>query len=449
MKIIMYRVIYITVAIAFILCGGGKVNGQKVEPLRIGDRVPEIQFEMVNYTGKELKLSEIKNKLIILDFWATWCGSCVEALPKLQSLQAKLSKNLQIILVNSKGTGDTKDKIFQFIKRREKVQGKKFSLGTSINDNVALSLFPHIEIPHYVWISKDGIVQSITESDQVTEENIQKVIKGETVNLSQKRDVFSDKISLYDDEVLTVDDNLAHFSFLRKGKIEGWSSRSQTRSIKPKGSKFSETRGLIMRNVPLMEMYETLIGLKRDYPDLNHNWKRVKINMSDSSGLIFNPDRYTLQEWEQDNLYTYDLVVPEEESQNLFEIALNDFNRYSPYCAIIEKRNEKCLLLVLTDTSRVTARHKGSIEANVEKGVQTIKNATPEFVVRCINLGAPFRLPVIDFTGNSSILIDLNLDMKNETVETLKAKLKIYGLDLVESAMELPMFVITKKVENK
>src|SRR5690606_387191 len=65
----------------------------EIRPLQIGDTIPEelwnLSFQVVNHPdGNEtITLNDYRDKkLVILDFWATWCGSCIASMPYMHEL---------------------------------------------------------------------------------------------------------------------------------------------------------------------------------------------------------------------------------------------------------------------------------------------------------------------------------------------------------------------------
>ena len=55
--------------------------------IKVGDTAPDILFNnLTKYKTSEQRLSNFSEKLLIIDFWATWCSPCVGMLPRMDSL---------------------------------------------------------------------------------------------------------------------------------------------------------------------------------------------------------------------------------------------------------------------------------------------------------------------------------------------------------------------------
>ncbi|MBS0027091.1 TlpA family protein disulfide reductase [Chitinophaga hostae] len=160
----------------------------KLHRLSVGDTVPDIFFLLWNEKAP-IKLSDHTGKLVILDFWATWCSSCVRMFPKYDSLENQFSGQIKFLLVNSvRGTLDSIPQLQTFFRRWQTVKGKPFPLTTAINDTTAFKLFPHIYIPHYVWISANRKILGITSAEALTTGNIQEALKGQILKEPIKDD---------------------------------------------------------------------------------------------------------------------------------------------------------------------------------------------------------------------------------------------------------------------
>ena len=53
-------------------------------PLEVGEKAPHFSLPMI--TGGPLELSQFEGRVVVLNFWATWCPPCVEEMPSLQRL---------------------------------------------------------------------------------------------------------------------------------------------------------------------------------------------------------------------------------------------------------------------------------------------------------------------------------------------------------------------------
>jgi thiol-disulfide isomerase/thioredoxin len=191
----MKKTILIIVLAVLCLNFGGKAHDKpNITALKIGDHVPDITISnIINYKsalGKAIttaKISDFKGKLLILDFWATSCGTCISKFPEEIGLQKKYWDNVQFLLVDSKATRDTKERVSRFFQ----VYREYKKLPCVVDDTTLFNLFPHLGVPHYVWI-KNNVVLAITGSTEVNEKNINSFLERKILTVSQKEDISYD-----------------------------------------------------------------------------------------------------------------------------------------------------------------------------------------------------------------------------------------------------------------
>lgn len=409
----------------------------EIQALTVDDKIPDIELKnLINFPTKHGRLSNFKGKIVILDFWATWCHSCIASFAKLDSLQSKFKDQLQVLLVNSRRNGDDEKTITAFFERIKKKNGKKYMLAGITDDVLLDKLFPHKLIPHYVWISTDGIVRAITSARHLTETNIKALIQNKTLNLPKKIDMDPSK-PLYLTEEVGLDDFMQYSIFL-KGRVEGLGSAYKYR-------RSGETiRGRAMTNVPLLEMYKQLASQLMGCFDEKRMWIEVK----DSSRLIYDKNKSEKDEWNNANFCSYELILPVTETGNLHKYMLEDLNRYSDFHGEIKKMKTKCL--VLTRTSEIDKLHSKGNKPDfklyrVEDPYMT--NMPLARVITTLNQVQDIKLPVIDET-NYAGNVDIEIKGRFDNLERVLEQLKRYDLTLVETTRDLETLVITDKVKN-
>jgi len=165
-----------------VLCLFFRVAGQEKSlptGLKIGDNMPDVKItNILNSRYKTARPSDYKGKLILLDFWSTWCSSCIAGFPHLDSLQREFAGRIQVLLVNAKKEGDTERGVRIVLDRMKSWSDRPFKLPVVLQDTSVSRNFTFRTIPHCIWIGPDGRIIAITGKEEVTAVNIAKALTG-------------------------------------------------------------------------------------------------------------------------------------------------------------------------------------------------------------------------------------------------------------------------------
>jgi|GEM_PF-5001908 len=154
------------VRLAILLLVSDQTLGQSHSDQKLvaGAQCPPITFPvMLRYKNSTASLADFRGKLVILHFWTTYCGPCIAAFPRLDSLQRKYGDNIQIILVGY----ESEARIRRVLGEIEALH-KSFILPVAVVDSgwFADHLLSDGGFGDY-WINKDGRVlgEALPETD--------------------------------------------------------------------------------------------------------------------------------------------------------------------------------------------------------------------------------------------------------------------------------------------
>jgi len=114
-------------------------------------------FALVDLNGKKIDLGELKGKVVIVDFWATWCGPCKASFPGMQKMVNKYKDdpNVKFVFIDTWERGDEKQK-----NAAEFIANNKYSFHVLMdNDDKVVAEFKVEGIPTKFVIDKNGMVR--------------------------------------------------------------------------------------------------------------------------------------------------------------------------------------------------------------------------------------------------------------------------------------------------
>jgi thiol-disulfide isomerase/thioredoxin len=109
-------------------------------------------FRVTTLEGENVELSKLTGKVVVLDFWATWCPPCVAGIPELQELVKKYPRD-EMVLISISGDSDG-EKWRAFVAKKHMEWAQYWD-----RDQRIRALFGIRAFPTYLVIDKDGIIR--------------------------------------------------------------------------------------------------------------------------------------------------------------------------------------------------------------------------------------------------------------------------------------------------
>ncbi|QXV63735.1 TlpA family protein disulfide reductase [Mucilaginibacter sp. 21P] len=407
--------------------------------IRIGAEVPDVLVNNISGLSlagqpvRSVNLSQFRGKLLLLDFWASWCAPCRRMTPVLDSLQKEFQNDLQVLQV----AYESADQLRPVELAMQKI--KPYRLAGVTGDQVLNHLFPHKSLPHFVWIDQQGIVRAITEESEVTAEHIRAMVQQpRSSGLAVKRDL---SIPYNRDQPLFINGNGSEgASITYHAALSGYVPGLQGgMDVFPTDS--SGARRANIRNAPLAWVFLMAFSDHDRWfsgPAMRFLTKDSLLMRSRLSGSAYDQWLAT------GNGYCYELMVPKRLTPQFFSLMQQDVARLFPqYTVKVEPTRTRCLVLVRTSKAD-KLRSKGG-EAAVEVGPfqATLRNVRLAHLIKRLQVQylEGSKLPVMDGTGYT-LPVDLKLDAEMSNVATLNKALAAYDLQLQEIDATVDLLVV-------
>ena len=418
------------------------------QQLKVGQKIGDIELtNILNYPKDAIKFSELRGKLIILDFWGPACGACIDAFPKMEALQEKFEGKIQIIAVNR----ETIDSTRKFFIRHPRIKMPAIPFATG--DKILKEMFPKNYVPWHVWIDSDRVVRYITDGYNATEDNISAVLNNQHPAISQLEYIsdFDPKQPLFAQADQKYNDKVEYYSYISHC-VSGASIGNRALKTEP-GNKIR-----ISRNCnSIVELYTAAYSEKGKYNFETKN--SVILEVTDTFRYIRPKNAALIDVWKKKYSFDYDLVFPASKKDQLYKIMQQDLNRFFDLTASVEKRLVKSLVLVRINK-------KDPVINKDESGPNLQRKIYEDSLIQCYN--KPFSTffyslsKILYYNGLETFLINetgywdnlINIEISLSPLLSLdlcqlKEELNKYNLELVEETRPGDILIITKKVQEE
>ena len=143
--------VFLIIMVGYAVWQAIEAKGTKIG-IEIGNEAPD--FQMQTLDGATVTLSSLEGKKVLVNFWASWCGPCLDEMPEIEEIHNEFGNDVEVLAVNMTVTGKNIEAVENFVQEH----GLTFPILLD-ESNKTNSTYEVLSLPTSYFIDTEGVIK--------------------------------------------------------------------------------------------------------------------------------------------------------------------------------------------------------------------------------------------------------------------------------------------------